>query len=238
MLFRPAGVRGTYLVVGLAGLLATAALSTVLPREGRPVSNPHGAASLRGKGRLLASFGLHSATLYVLILLLPKYATELGWTAAEAGRLVAVSAVTAGIAQLGVARLMGRFGPEPLLRALHVLRALALALAALATSPRDLVVAAVIFGMASFTVIPLTMALLTRDLSGARFGRALAPAWVIHQLSAGLALGVAATVHAVSGSYRGYFVLGVLLSLAAAVLAGPVPAAITTRWSHRKETAR
>ncbi|MGH3244472.1 MAG: MFS transporter [Spirillospora sp.] len=238
-LFDPVGVRGAYLILGVAGLLAMGVLAVVLPREGRP-SLPEGAGAvrLRGKGRLLVSFGLHSATLYVLILLLPKYATELGWTATEAGRLVAVSAVAAGISQLGIARLMRRFEPERLLRGVHVVRAVALVLAATATGPRPLIAAAVIFGTASFTVIPLTMALLTRDLDGARLGRGLAPAWVIHQVSAGVALGVAAAVHSVTGSYRGYFALGVALSLAAAFLAGPVPAALSTRWTtHRKESA-
>ncbi|WP_171064077.1 MFS transporter [Actinomadura soli] len=243
-LFGPVGVRGAYLALGLTGLLAMAVLAAVLPREGRPVPEPSGAVRLRGKGRLLASFGLHSATLYVLILLLPKYATELGWTAAEAGRLVAAGAVAAAISQLAVARLLRRFEPETLLRAVHTVRAVALALAATATGPLPLIAAAVVFGTASFTVIPLTMTLLTRDLGGARLGRGLAPAWVIHQVSAGLALGVAAAVHAATGSYRGYFALGVALSLTAAILAGPVPAvrtsltALTTRWIYRKENAR
>lgn len=282
-LLEPAGVRGTYLALGLTGLLATAVLAAALPADppiapagtppatiepnrdrpphapaetdarppGRAASEPGpsesqrppngratrvafaapspvltrsgrrgpdgpGEAGLRGKGRLLISFGLHSATLYALVLLLPRYATDLGWSAVAAGRLVAVSAVAAGIAAVVVARLLRRYEPESLLRALHLIRAVALVLAAVATDGRVLVAVAVVFGIASFTVIPLTMTLLTRGLDRARLGRALAPAWLIHQVSAGAALAVAVAVHACSGSYRGFFALGVLLSLIAA----------------------
>ncbi|REE96731.1 MFS transporter [Thermomonospora umbrina] len=233
-LFEPVGVRGAYLALGLTGLVVTIVLAGVLPPDRGPVRAPSGTVALRGKGRVLASFGLHSATLYVLILLLPKYATELGWSAVRAGRLVAVSAVAAGITALVIARLLGRYPPETLLRALHLVRAVSLLLAATATDPRALLAVAVIFGTASFTVIPLTMALLTRDLDRTRLGRALAPAWLIHQVSAGFALAVAAAVHAQTGSYRGYFAFGVLLSLTAAALVGR-PAPIPTL---RKESAR
>ncbi|MBB6394188.1 MFS family permease [Actinomadura coerulea] len=234
MLLEPAGVRATYLALGLTGLVVTAALATVLPRDGRGRNGPApvAATALRGRGRVLTSFGLHSASLYMLVLLLPKYATELGWSAAHAGRLIMLSALTAGLTSLATARLLGPFGPEPLLRTLHLVRAVALVLAATATEPAVLIAVAVIFGTASFTVIPLTMTLLTRGLDRARLGRTLAPAWLIHQLSAGAALAVAAAVHALSGSYRGGFALGVLLSLAAAALiapAAPKPVATATQ---------
>ncbi|MEV4001793.1 MFS transporter [Actinomadura sp. NPDC049753] len=233
LLLEPVGVRGTYLALGLTGLVVTAALAAILPRDerGRNVPAP-ATAALRGRGRVLTSFALHSASLYMLVLLLPKYATELGWSATHAGRLITLSALTAGLTSLATARLLHRFGPEPLLRTLHLVRAVALVLAATATEPAVLVAVAVIFGTASFTVIPLTMTLLTRGLDPARLGRALAPAWLIHQLSAGAALALAAAVHALSGSYRGGFALGVLLSLTAAALVAPAahrPVATATR---------
>ncbi|MEU8122494.1 MFS transporter [Spirillospora sp. NPDC049024] len=234
VLLEPVGVRGTYLALGLAGLTVTAALATILPRDGRGRNAPAPAAAnaLRGRGRVLTSFALHSASLYMLVLLLPKYATELGWSATHAGRLITLSALTAGLTALATARLLHRFGPELLLRTLHMVRAVALVLAATATGPAVLTAVAVLFGAASFTVIPLTMTLLTRGLDRARLGRALAPAWLIHQLSAGTALAVAAAVHALSGSYRGAFALGVLLSLTAAALiapAAPRPVATATQ---------
>ncbi|MEU9845175.1 MFS transporter [Actinomadura sp. NPDC048032] len=233
LLLEPVGVRGTYLALGLTGLVVTAALATILPRDDRGGNAPApAAAALRGRGRVLTSFALHSASLYMLVLLLPKYATELGWSAAHAGRLITLSALAAGLTSLATARLLHRFGPEPLLRTLHLVRAVALVLAATATEPAVLVAVAVLFGTASFTVIPLTMTLLTRGLDRARLGRALAPAWLIHQLSAGAALALAAAVHALSGSYRGAFALGVLLSLTAAALVAPAarePVATATR---------
>ncbi|GAA4367584.1 hypothetical protein GCM10023088_15570 [Actinomadura verrucosospora] len=233
LLLEPVGVRGTYLALGLTGLVVTAALATILPRDDRGGNAPAPAtAALRGRGRVLTSFALHSASLYMLVLLLPKYATELGWSAAHAGRLITLSALAAGLTSLATARLLHRFGPEPLLRTLHLVRAVALVLAATATEPAVLVAVAVLFGTASFTVIPLTMTLLTRGLDRARLGRALAPAWLIHQLSAGAALALAAAVHALSGSYRAAFALGVLLSLTAAALVAPAarePVATATR---------
>ncbi|MBA9005214.1 MFS transporter [Thermomonospora cellulosilytica] len=241
-LFQPVGVRGAYLTLGLAGLLVTAVLAMVLPQDRGDPAPARPAGGLRGRRRVLASFALHSATLYTLLLLLPKYATELGWSAVQAGRLVSVGAVAAGITALTVARLLGRFGPEPILRALHLTRAAALVLAATTTDPRVLVAVAVIFGAASFPVIPLTMALLTRDLGGARLGRALAPAWLIHQVSAGAALAAAAAVHTLTGGYRGFFALGVLLSLTAATLVGPAarpaPATADPGRTLREETTR
>ncbi|MES9539487.1 MFS transporter [Actinomadura sp. NPDC000600] len=161
VLLEPVGVRGTYLALGLTGLTVTAAPATILPRDGRGRNGPAPAAAnaLRGRGRVLTSFALHSASLYMLVLLLPKYATELGWSATHAGRLITLSALAAGLT-------------------------------------------------------------------------ALAPAWLIHQLSAGTALAVAAAVHALSGSYRGAFALGVLLSLTAAALiapAAPRPVATATQ---------
>jgi hypothetical protein len=91
-------------------------------------------------------------------------------------------------------------------------------------------VAAVVFGAASFPVIPLTMAVVTRGLDPARLGRTLAPAWVLHQGAAGAGLALAALGHALTGNYRTYFAFGVGLSLLAAVLTATVKkaAAIST----------
>ncbi|MFI7442882.1 MFS transporter [Nonomuraea indica] len=216
-LFEPVGVRATYALLGGAALVATAVLALVLPRD-RFWASVAGRESLRGRMRMLVSFGLHAATLYVMVLLLPKHAAELGWTVADAGKLVAVAAVAAGITSAATARLLRRHRPETLLRTLHLVRALSLALAAVADRPAALVTVAVLFGIASFPVIPLTMAVLSHGLDRSRMGRTLAPAWVIHQLSAAAGLAVAAVLHAVFGGYHPYFALGLLLSLAAALL--------------------
>jgi cyanate permease len=169
---------------------------------------------------VLAAFGLHAASLYALVLLLPRHATELGWSSVDAGRLVAVSAIAAGLTSAVTAQLLHRHRPEPLLRAMHGIRACALILAAVG-GPGTLVPVAVLFGAASFPVIPLTMAVLSRGLDARTLGRSLAPAWVLHQLAAGSGLAVAAAVHNVTGGYHAFFALGVLLSLVAALLVEP-----------------
>jgi MFS family permease len=174
----------------------------------------------RGRAAVLVAFGLHAASLYALVLLLPEHATELGWSSVDAGRLVAVSAVAAGLASAVTAWLLRRHRPEPLLRTLHVIRASALILAAVA-GPGMLVPVAVLFGAASFPVIPLTMAVLSRGLEARTLGRSLAPAWVLHQLAAGSGLAAAAAVHHVTGGYHAFFAFGFLLSLVAALLVDP-----------------
>ncbi|MEV0830145.1 MFS transporter [Nonomuraea rubra] len=219
-LFEPVGVRATYALLGAAALAVTAVLAAVLPTD-RFQTSTAGRESLRGRARILVSFGLHSATLYVMVLLLPKHAVELGWTAVDAGRLVAVAAVAAGITSAVTARLLRRHRPETLLRILHLVRALSLATVAVVTDPAALVASAALLGVASFPVIPLTMAVVSRGLDASRMGRTLAPGWLIHQLSAALGLAVATGLHALSGGYRAYFILGLLLSVAAAALVSP-----------------
>ncbi|MGW5188374.1 MFS transporter [Kribbella sp. NPDC004138] len=218
-LFGPIGVRGTYAVLGGVGLAVTAVLVCVLPNDpATTLSGDQTRESLRGRGRVLASFGLHAATMYVVVLMLPKHAAELGWSVAGAGRLVAVAALSAGITSAVVASLLrqGR-RPEDLLRLLHLLRALSLGLLTVAQAPAGLVAAAVIFGMSSFPIIPLTMAVLSRGLDPHRMGRTLAPAWVTHQAAAASGLTMAVVIDRFTGSYRAFFALG--LGLAAACLA-------------------
>ncbi|MFE3206091.1 MFS transporter [Embleya sp. NPDC059237] len=261
-LFGPLGTRGTYVAIGAAGLAATAVLAATVPTDRQVAavpgaSGPSGASkasgvslaaggagpglpkrqSLRGRGRILAAFGLHAATLYAMVLLLPKHAVELGWSAAAGGSLVAVAAAAAAVSSAVSARLVGRTAPERLLPVMHVLRATSLVLAAAAPDAWLLVVAAVLFGAASFTVIPLTMAIVTRGLDPARLGRTLAPAWIVHQGSAGLGLALAAAGHAATGGYRAYFAAGVGLSLLAAVLTSTTESATRTAARTTASTA-
>ncbi|MBF6163380.1 MFS transporter [Streptomyces gardneri] len=219
-LFQPVGVRATYALLGGVGLLVTAVLWWVLPAD-----NIRGLAlraeSLAGRGRVLISFGLHSATLYVVVLMLPEHAVQTDWSIAGAGRLVAVAALAAGLTSAAMARLQRWYRPEVLLRILYGMRVIALALAVFVPGSSVLIAVAVVFGAASFPVIPLTMAIITRGLDPARMGRTLAPAWVIHQLAAAAGLAVASGIHAQTGDYRGYFALGVVFSVAAALLVVP-----------------
>ncbi|WP_433667206.1 MFS transporter [Nocardia sp. CA-136227] len=78
-LFDPIGVRATYALLGAVGLGVTAYLAARLPASPGVRRPTGGAESLRGRGKLLVALGLHAATLYVVILMLPKHATELGW---------------------------------------------------------------------------------------------------------------------------------------------------------------
>ncbi|MGW9214650.1 MFS transporter [Embleya sp. NPDC055664] len=252
-LFGPLGTRGTYVAIGAAGLAATAVLAATVPKDRQVAAVPRASGasltsggaspglpkrqSLRGRGRILAAFGLHAATLYAMVLLLPKHAVELGWSAAAGGSLVAVAAAAAAVSSAVTARLVGHTAPERLLPVMHMLRATSLVLAAAAPDPRLLVLAAVLFGAASFTVIPLTMAIVTRGLDPARLGRTLAPAWIVHQGAAGLGLALAAAAHAATGGYRAYFAAGIGLSLLAAVLTSTTKSATRTAVRTTTSTA-
>ncbi|MGW5454113.1 MFS transporter [Nocardia sp. NPDC003979] len=219
-LFEPIGVRATFALLGAVGLAVTAVLWLLLPSDRRTTGVAGAGESLADRWNVLVAFGLHSATLYVVVLMLPKHAVELGWSVTGAGRLVAVAALAAGVTSAALVPLLRRHRPEDLLRILFVVRLSALLLAVFV--PGSLVLVAVLFGIASFPVIPLTMAIVSRGLDPARMGRTLAPAWVIHQLSAAAGLGVAALIHTLTDSYRGYFALTVVFTVAAAVLVAPV----------------
>ncbi|MEV6322879.1 MFS transporter [Nocardia sp. NPDC051787] len=220
-LFEPVGVRVTYALLGGVGLVVTGVLWWVLPVD-HIAGVARRAESLAGRGRVLISFGLHSATLYVVILMLPEHAVETDWSIAAAGRLVAVAALAAGLTSAAMARLQRWYRPEVLLQILYGMRIVALALAVCVPGPSVLIAVAAVFGAASFPVIPLTMAIMSRGLDPARMGRTLAPAWVIHQLAAAAGLAVASGIHARTDSYRGYFALGMAFSIAAARLVAPV----------------
>lgn len=219
-LFEPIGVRATFALLGAVGLAVTALLWRLLPDDQRATGVAGAGEALADRWKMLVAFGLHSATLYVVVLMLPKHAVELGWSVTGAGRLVAVAALAAGLTSAALVPLLRRHRPEDLLRILFMVRLAALLLAVFV--PGSLVLVAVLFGIASFPVIPLTMAIVSRGLDPARMGRTLAPAWVIHQLSAAAGLGVAAVIHALTDSYRGYFALTVVFTVAAAVLVAPV----------------
>ncbi|MFD0363961.1 MFS transporter [Nocardia sp. GCM10030253] len=221
-LFEPVGVRATYAMLGAVGLAVTGILWAILPTDRVANAVAGQAESLSGRGKVLISFGLHSATLYAVILLLPKHAVEVGWSVVAAGRLVALAALAAGLTSAALVRLQHRYRPEALLRVLYLARIIALALAVSATGPVALIAVAVLFGAASFPIVPLTMAVVSRGLDPARMGRTLAPAWVIHQLAAAAGLAVAGLIHARTDSYQGYFALGLAFSIAAALLLTPV----------------
>lgn len=223
-LFEPIGVRATYAVLGAVGLAVTAYLAWRLPASARTGEPAGGRESLRGRGKLLVSFGLHAATLYVVILMLPKHATEMGWSIADAGRLVALAALSAGLTAAATVRLLRTYSPVILLRALYLVRIVALILAVFVPGPGVLIAVAVLFGAASFPVVPLTMAIMSRGLDPARMGRTLAPAWITHQLAAAAGLGVASLIHAQTDSYRGYFALGLLFTIACVALVAPARA--------------
>lgn len=221
-LFGPIGVRGTFALLGAIGLAVTAALWLLLPADPRATTGAGAGESLAHQWKVLVSFGLHAATMYVVVLMLPKHAVEQGWSVAAAGKLVALAALTAGVTSAAMVPLLRRYPPETLLRWLYSVRLAALLPAVFVPGPQVLVVVAVLFGVASFPIIPLTMAILSRGLDPARMGRTLAPAWVIHQLSAAAGLAVATILHALTDTYRGYFALGVVFTLAAAALLTPV----------------
>ncbi|MCG5215917.1 hypothetical protein MBA17_21900 [Streptosporangium sp. KLBMP 9127] len=110
-------------------------------------------------------------------------------------------------------RLVDRFGRSRLLLALHVVRGAALLLAAFCTGANQLFGFAVLFGLSSLPVIPLTVAVLSAGQVPASLGRLMGHVWLLHQICAGVGILAGGLTRSLTGTYRPYFVV------AAAVMA-------------------
>jgi MFS family permease len=122
--------------------------------------------------------------------------------------------------------LADRHGHRPVLVAMHALRVLSLLAAAAATEPSQLFAVAVLFGLSSFPVIPVTTALLGAGRDPAALGRLLGRAWLVHQLAAGAGVLVAGLVRSATGGYRLWFLLAAAVATAGLLLVLRLP----TRW--------
>jgi MFS family permease len=178
------------------------------PAGGLPVNEAVLAPALpAGRHRLaVASFGLHALSLYFVVLHLPRYATDLGGGVFTGGQVLAVAAVASAVMMAATGRLVDRFGRGRLLLALHLVRGVALLLAAFCTDADQLFGFAVLFGLSSFPVIPLTVAVLSAGRAPASLGRLMGHVWLLHQTCAGIGVLAGGLTRSLTGAYRPYFV--------------------------------
>jgi MFS family permease len=169
-------------------------------------------------GLVVASFGLHAVSLYLVVLHLPRYASDLGGGVATGAAALAVAAAASALTMLLTGRLVDRLGRLPLLAALHAVRALALLVGATATTKGQLFAFAVLFGIASFPVIPLTVAVLAAGQDPDRLGRVMGRVWLLHQVSAGVGVLAAGLTRSLTGSYRPALVAAAAFMVAGCLL--------------------
>jgi cyanate permease len=136
---------------------------------------------------LTLAFGVNGWTLYFTLLHLPRIADELGAGAATGGGLLALAAAASAAAIVGAAPLVARFGKRRVVGGLFAWRAAVLVgTAVLVTRPGHLALVALLFGLASFPVIPLVMGLIGERFGTDVLGGVLGLVYVSHQLFAGL----------------------------------------------------
>jgi MFS family permease len=205
LLIEQAGFRAAYLVLGLVVLALVVPLVALLSidspeRAGqfpdgldRPTAEATGittvAAAVRSRPfwLLTLAFGVNGWTLYFTLLHLPRLARDFGAGASAAGGLLALAAAASAVAIVGTAPLVDRCGKRRVVIGLFALRAAVLVgAAALATRPEHLAPVALLFGVASFPVIPLVMALIGERFGTSVLGGVLGLVYVSHQLFAGL----------------------------------------------------
>jgi MFS family permease len=115
-------------------------------------------------------------------------------------------------------RLADRFGRMRLLLTLHLVRGAALVLAASCTSTGLLFGFAVLFGVSSFPIIPLTVATLSAGRAPAALGRVLGRVWLLHQGCAAAGVLAGGLTRSLTGTYRPYFLAAAALMAASSLL--------------------
>jgi MFS family permease len=218
------GTSTAYLVLGAVVLLVAVPAAGLLLRDdpaelgqhpdGTPDQPPGTAVAAVAPAVLarvrrwgVAAFGLHAFTLYAVVLHLPHFAGDLGGDVGIGAAALALAAAVSGATMLVTGPLADRVGHRPVLVVLHAVRVLALLAAAASTGPAQLYGVAVLFGLSSFPIIPVTTALLGAGRDPAGLGRLLGHAWLVHQLAAGAGVLVAGLVRSAAGDYRPWFLL-------------------------------
>lgn len=171
------------------------------PQEARPAAGD-AAAGGRLPPLVVASFGLHALSLYLVVLHLPRFAVDLGGGVTTGAQAIAVASVASAATMLLTGRVVDRFGRRRMLIGLHAVRAVALLIAATATTPAQVFVFAGLFGTASFPIIPVTVAVLSHGQDPDRLGRVLGKVWLLHQGSAAVGVLAAGLIRSSTGSYR------------------------------------
>jgi MFS family permease len=195
---------------------------SAVPSEAAPDAAPAGVLARRHRWGV-ASFGLHAFTLYAVVLHLPRHAADLGGGVGTGATALALAAAVSGMTMLVGGPLADRHGHRPVLVTMHALRVLALLAAAVAAEPQQLFVIAVLFGLSSFPVIPVTTALLGAGRDPTALGGLLGRAWLVHQLAAGAGVLVAGLLRSATGDYRPWFVLAAAAAAAGLLLVLRIP---------------
>ncbi|MEV4357881.1 MFS transporter [Nonomuraea sp. NPDC049625] len=232
------GTSTAYLVLGMVVALTAVPAAALLLRNNPAelAQVPDGAdrdsaAGLAADGAVLppavltrrrrlavASFGMHALSLYFVVLHLPRYATDLGGGVSTGGQVLAVAAAASAVMMIITGRLVNRFGRDRLLLALHVVRGVSLLLAAFCTGASQLFGFAVLFGLASFPVIPLTVAVLSVGRAPASLGRLMGFVWLLHQTCAGVGVLAGGLTRSLTGTYRPYFVVAAAVMTVSSLL--------------------
>ncbi|HEX6077232.1 MAG TPA: MFS transporter [Micromonosporaceae bacterium] len=240
LLITSVGSQGSFLALGAVMLIAVVPAIAIgtrnapadvaqLPDDGavagtgRPASAAIGTALRDGQFWLTSlSFGACGYTLYMIITHLPKYAVELGGGKGTGGALMAVVAAASAASMLVSANLAGRWGKSRVLIYLHLLRAVAFTWIAMSSSVSLLFVGALLFGLSSFPVIPLTTGIIADRFGATAMGGILGSTWLIHQLMAAAGVFGGALLHDATGGYSAAFASGAALLLVGAVLIAAV----------------
>lgn len=190
---------------GVASGSSSPPRSPVSPGQDGPADGP---AVLGHRLRLgTVTFALHALSLYFVVLHLPRYAQDLGGTVTLGGQALAVAAVASALTMAIAGWLTARLGRPRLLAALHLLRGAALLGAAVCSDPLQLFAVAVLFGVGSFPIIPLTVALVTDGRDPQTLGRLLGRVWLLHQTCAAAGVLIGGLTRSLTGSYVPYFLL-------------------------------
>lgn len=157
-------------------------------------------------------------SLYMVAMHLPGFAVDLGGSTALGGQLLGIAAGASALSMLVLGQMAPQFGKKPLLLGLYALRTVSLAWLALATEVWQLYVFAIVYGVASFPIIPLKTGLIGDLFGAAGLGQILGSAWFAHQILAGAGVYVGGAVREATGSYSVAFASAAALLVFGTVL--------------------
>jgi MFS family permease len=144
-------------------------------------------------------------SLYLVAIHLPRYAIDLGGGLALGGQLLGIAAAASAGSMWLTGQLAPRRGKKELLLWLYLLRTACLIFLALSTSLWQLYVFAVLYGAASFPIIPLKTGLIGDRFGANAMGSILGSAWLLHQVFAALGVFAGGYLRTLTGSYHAAF---------------------------------
>ena len=176
--------------------------------------------ALRDRNFWLASLSFCSCgfTLYLVTIHLPNYATDLGGGVALGGQLLGIAAGASAVSMWVTGKFTERVGKRRMLAGLHLVRGVSLAWLALSTSLWQLYVFAVVYGVASFPVIPTVTGIIGDHFGTNAMGGILGTSWLLHQVFAATGVFLGGFIRDTTGSYELAFWSGAALLLGGAVL--------------------